>query len=199
MKIARNITTSILLVVAGLSFGPIVHAQSADGEEAKITAAEPMVGISRGTDEAVNVTPTNPTPVQMPAKKFQLIEYANAPDAQEIAMYAVSPPVLQDGAEITIMNAPEGFDSAAHVLFNGSSSVYLINNIQEEESALSRSKDLERMLIEELGLKREDAANENVISASTFVSTKEEDLKIVNVIVAKNFLSGNTVTLAFSY
>lgn len=197
MKIAKNIKTSILLVAAGLSFGSIVHAQSTDGEETKITGKEPMVGISRGTDEAVTVTPSDTAPV--PTKKFQLIEYANAPDAQEVAMYAVSPPVLQDGAEITIMKAPEGFDSAAHVLFNGSSSIYLINNIQEEEAALSRSKELERMLLEELGLKREDAANENVISASTFVSTKEEDLKMVNVIVAKNFLSGNTVTLAFSY
>jgi len=197
MKITKNITTSILLVVGSLSFGSIALAQSGSSEEEKVTGTEPMVGISRGTDEAVTVTPTEP--VAIPIKKFQLIEYANAPDAQEVAMYAVSPPVLQDGAEITIMKAPEGFDSAAHVLIDGSSAVYLINNIQEEEEALSRSRDLEQMLVKELGLKREDAPNENVISASTFISTKEEDLKMVNVIVAKNFLSGNTVTVAFSY
>lgn len=125
--------------------------------------------------------------------------YLTAPDAEEMAMQALSPAVAQGNSSIMVITAPEGFDSAAYVETEESVGIYLIDNVSNKDEALERAAQIEGEVVGKLSLSRLETEANNAISASSYVPSTEADLSLVNVIVAPDMIAGNTVTLAFTY
>lgn len=125
--------------------------------------------------------------------------YLNTPDAEDMAMQAISPPIAQGDSKIMVISAPEGFDSAAYVETGKSVGIYLIDNVSNTDKALERAAQIEGEIVDKLSLSRLETEANNAISASSFVPAGQADLTLVNVIVAPDMVAGNTVTLAFTY
>ena len=107
--------------------------------------------------------------------------------------------MIQDGVEVTVIKAPEGFDSAAYVEIDKVAGIYLIKNTESERLAIEEADRIETSIREKLKLTEVEDPATNAIYASSYISKEKGDLKLVNVIVAKDDVSGYTVTTAFSY
>jgi hypothetical protein len=126
-------------------------------------------------------------------------QLAERPTREDVSRYAMSPPVVQDGTSITVMSAPEGFDSSAFVEMADSTGFYLIDNVREQDAAEERAKEIEAVLTGDLQLQKEITPTENASYAASLVPGRSGDLKLVNIIVAPDMLAGHTVTVAFTY
>jgi len=126
-------------------------------------------------------------------------ELAMRPAREDVSRYAMSPPVVQDGTRITVMSAPEGFDSSAFVEMSDSTGFYLIENIREQDAAEARAKEIETILTGALQLQKELTPTDSASYATSLVPGRSGDLKLVNIIVAPDMLAGHTVTVAFTY
>ena len=125
--------------------------------------------------------------------------FKSKPSAAEVSRYALSPPVVQDGASITVLSAPEGFDSSAFVRMPDNIGLYMIDNVNNQEEAEARAKVIEEMLSSDMNLEKEITPASNATYAASYIPKDGGDLKLVNIIVAPDAVIGNTVTLAFTY
>lgn len=126
-------------------------------------------------------------------------EFRSRPTEEDVSRYAMSPPVVQDGTSITVMSAPDGFDSSAFVKMPDSTGLYMIDNVGDVEEAESRAKAIEAMLSRDIEMEKQLTPASNATYAASFIPKQDGDLKLVNIIVAPDAVLGNTVTVAFTY
>lgn len=186
-----NTFTMMIAALASMLLTAPAYAQEQEEPVAAQTEEEPMASISRG-----------PLPNQKQPEPEDMVwaEYLRIPDTDKLESRALSAPINQDGATILVIVPPKGFDSAALVVNQDDVGIYLIANISDDKEAMRRARELERQARAELNLEKVKSDAANAVSAATLVPQSEgQELKLVNVIVAKDMLTGNTVTLAFTY
>lgn len=133
------------------------------------------------------------------AEPAEWAEYTNSPNPETMANIALAPTITQDGSRITIIPAPQGFDSAAYVVSSDGVGVYLIDNVEAGEAAIERANALEVEISEIIPMAKIPAEANAATAASSFLPSEDIDLKLLNVIVAPDLIAGNTVTVAFTY
>ena len=80
-----------------------------------------------------------------------------------------------------------------------STGLYMIDNVGNIEEAEARAKAIEDMLSRDIQVTKQLTQASNASYAATFLPKQEGDLKLVNIIVAPDAITGNTVTVAFTY
>lgn len=187
---SKQLTFVAGALCAGLAFAANAQEQT-----------EPMQQTTEVPAPEVEATPSVETEAKMPVEKRPLVwaEYINEPDVQEMTAIAMSLPMIQDNAEITVISPPEKFDGAAYVMIDGVAGVYLIKNESTKDTALEFGKSIEGSIREKLNLEAQETEASNAAYASTFISKEIGDLKLVNVIVGEDGFGSHTVTVAFSY
>lgn len=125
--------------------------------------------------------------------------YLSTPDEEKMSMQAVSPPVVQGGARITVMIPPEGFDSAAYVSMSDSVGIYYIDKVDTLEEANRRADAIGSEVANELGLVEQKTETGSALTAKSYVPANKSSLTMVNIIVAQDPFAGITTTLAFTY
>ena len=192
----KSITAAIMAIP--LSLATAACAQAAPGaDDAALAADEEMVPMTRPAESVAMSTQT-----AAPEKRGEIddwSEFRMKPSQEEVSRYALSPPVVQDGTSITVMSAPEGFNSSAFVRMTDSIGLYMIDNVGDVEEAEARAKAIEDMLSADIELEKQITPANNATYAASFIPKEEGELKLINIIVAPDAVLGNTVTLAFTY
>ena len=187
------------LIPALLLAIPMCTASAACAQPGPTTEAEEkMVPMTR-PDESGALTTLQTPDAEKRGNIEDWSEFRSRPTEEDVSRYAMSPPVVQDGTSITVMSAPDGFDSSAFVKMPDSTGLYMIDNVGDVEEAEFRAKAIEAMLSRDIEMEKQLTPASNATYAASFIPKQDGDLKLVNIIVAPDAVLGNTVTVAFTY
>lgn len=196
----RTLISAIIMAIPlGLATAACAQANTgSDTEQPVASQDERMVPMTRPEQSDV----ISIDDVAAPEKRGVIDDWGtfrDRPSDADVSRYALSPPVIQDGTSITVLSAPDGFNSSAFVRMPDSTGLYMIDNVGDVDEAQARAKEIEKMLATDIELEKQITPANNATYAASYIPTDGGDLKLVNIIVAPDAVMGNTVTLAFTY
>jgi len=196
----RTLLSALIMAIPlGLSTAACAQANpESEVEQQLASESDEMVPMTR-TEQQGSITIEE---FSAPEKRGAVEDWSvfrERPSDEDVSRYALSPPVVQDGTSITVLSAPEGFNSSAFVRMPDSTGLYMIDNVGDVGEAEARAKEIETMLAKDMDLEKQITPANNATYAASYIPRNAGDLKLVNIIVAPDAVMGNTVTLAFTY